>query len=105
MKVTLPRKLDIARSLFIGCIVILVVVVSFGVIHQYQDKKAEALQRQAEVKVQQDAYNKVISQKELDRQAMINRLFSICMDAQQSFDKLAAKDKAGKVRPDCSIVE
>lgn len=99
------KTVNWGRVLFIGFITALVLVVAIACVNQYQDRRAAALQAQTEAKVKSDAYNKVVTQKELDHQALIDRLVSICMEAQQSYDKLTVKEKATRVRPDCTVVQ
>lgn len=43
--------------------------------------------------------------KEAQRNADMTKLVSICIDAQESYDALTAKQKIGKVRPDCTVSE
>jgi predicted transcriptional regulator len=99
------KTIDWHRVIFISLFVAIAIAVTIACVDQYQDKKAAALQSQAETRAQQAALNKVVTQKEIDHQASVNRLVSICMEAQQSYDKLTAKEKTAKVRPDCTVTE
>lgn len=65
-------------------------------------KQSEAYTTQQALATKQAAdTNAAIKQSRYD--ASVNRLVSVCMDAQQRFDKFTVKERVGLVRPNCTL--
>jgi type VI protein secretion system component VasK len=99
------RNVNWKRVIVIGLLTVVVTIIAIACISQYRGGKAASLQMESDARARQQIAIEAAAEKETKRQALINRLVSICMETQQSYDKLTVKEKTAKVRPDCTVTE
>lgn len=91
--------------ILIGCLVVLVAVMVLSVI-SYSDKQSQTNAVKQQETVAQQQRDKLAADaqaaKEAQREADMTKLISICMEAQQGYDAMTAKQQALQTRPDCT---
>lgn len=84
------------------CLIALAVTLALVTVHYVKQKEnAQAIQEQQTAQ-QVSAKNEEMN-REMQRQADLNKLVSICMAAQERFDGLTLRQQAAETRPDCTV--
>lgn len=98
-------KRNILQTAFTVVLVGSVAIVTGLAINKYQDRQIVEQRQQSAILAESAKVQRQASEKITRQQATISKLYSVCMDAQESFDKLTAKERVGKTRPDCTVAE
>lgn len=99
------KNINIPRLIFWLLFVLLIILITIACVQQYNDARAIEQRRAATIHQEQLKADATIAQRDAEKQASVTRLVSICMEARQQYDKLSAKDRTTRTRPNCDVAE